>query len=105
MNVLVSIKAPESNVPEESSSQKRNSQKDASTAVKIPVVKTKANNQKNQSTINFGENANKTIGPPVQVAKNMRDFEKDESLFNFGTVKPSAKTQSQKEKIKVCFQD
>ena len=31
------------------------------------------------------------IGPPVQVAKNMRDFEKDESLFNFGNAKHTNK--------------
>jgi hypothetical protein len=28
------------------------------------------------------------IGPPVLIEKSMRNFEKDESLFNFGNVKP-----------------
>ena len=64
---------------------------------KKPEIKKKSNYQKNQSTINFGENSTKTIGPPVPIAKSMRSFEKDESLFNFGNVKPA------KGKAKVQF--
>lgn len=37
------------------------------------------------------------IGPPVQVAKNMRDFEKDESLFDFGNLKSGKQNKEKSE--------
>ena len=50
-----------------------------------PAVKQK-NPKKKQATINFGGNSS-MIGPSVLVAKNMRDFEKDENLFDFANTK------------------